>query len=215
MFPALICLFRGCQIFICNESKDKIMKRSLSNYLLEVRLGKSPEIEDLFNAALGQIFSKKYLQKIENIIRKRIKIKEVKMKPGAVAFNTGNTIFISKDEFPKIKKDKQINYLLHEFIHILQRKKAFFIFSRFKDLNNLTKKLVPIVDKHATNLSVFLTGKNVNLGPGKSHEILAYLLTNSIKWNAISSEGKMAFIQELKRSGLFNLDSKIWRIFLK
>lgn len=191
------------------------MKQTLENYLLEVKLGKSPEVEALFNAALEQIFSKRYLQKIENIIRKRIRIKEVKMKPGAVAFNTGNTIFISRDEFPKIKKDRQINYLLHEFVHILQRKKAFFLFSRFKDLNILTKKLVPIISKHATNLSVFLTGKNVDLGPGKSHEILAYLLTNSIKWNAISVEGKAAFTQELKKSGLFNLSSKIWRIFLK
>ena len=191
------------------------MKKSLTNYLLEIKLGKSPEVENLFNAALEQIFSKRYLQKIENVLHKRIKIKEVKMKPGAVAFNTGNTIFISRDEFPKIKKERQINYLLHEFIHILQRKKAFFLFSRFRDLNNLTKRLVPIVNKHATNLSVFLTGKNINLGAGKSHEILAYLLTNSIKWNAISQEGRVAFIQELKRSELFNLNSKIWRIFLK
>lgn len=191
------------------------MKKSLRELLLEIELGTNPEIENTFNIALKQIFSENYLAKIENIIKKRIKIKEVRMKAGAVAFNKGNNIYISKDEFPKLSKIRQVSFLLHEFVHILQRKRAFFFISRFKELNALTRRLTPIIKKNLIKpISVFLTGKNVDIGPGKMNEILAYLLNDSINWNAISPDGKEAFVRELKRSGVFNLNSKIWRSLL-
>ena len=112
--------------------------------------------------------------------------------------------------FNKLGMDKKISYLLHEFIHILQLSKSFFILKKFKEIHELSNILDRIVKNNLTKkYSIFLTGRNLNLGEEK-YEIISYLMNDSIDWSAITPQGKKQFIEALRSSRLFNLNSSFW-----
>jgi len=182
------------------------------NYINEVTIDTNPELQNFFNMAIKQVFSAQYVQKIDRILKRSIRIKEKSERPGVVAFNDGgSTIFINPDEFYKREKKVQIKYILHEFIHILQRKKGF-ILRKFKEMKKVTNELNSVLNKYLKKpLSVFLTGKNQKLGAGAKWEILSYFMNDSINWGAISSEGKAAIIKVLQNSQIFNLNHPFWK----
>ena len=103
--------------------------------------------------------------------------------------------------------------LLHEFMHVLQTTKSFFIFNRFRELSKLSKRLRGILKKHLLKpIDVFLTGKNQgHRFKNKKFETVAYLINNSINWNVLSPKGQRLFVEELRRSGLFNLSGPAWK----
>jgi len=186
----------------------------LEEYLLnEVMIGTDKTLESLFNMALSQVFKGAYLVKINKFIYKMIHLKEVsKSREDLIAYTIGNTIYVNTDKFYSLPIKNRIRYLLHEFVHILQTKKFLFFFKRFPELDKLTNNLNKIVSKNLlTNLSVFLTGRNVNLGSGGKHEILSYLMNGSINWKGISASGKEAFMRELRQAGIFNLQHQFWK----
>ena len=184
----------------------------LNDYLTELKIGKDPELETIFNYALAQVFKESYLNKIENKIKGRIKIKEkINKNQNVVAWNQGTIIYVNKPVFFAKAKGLQIKYLLHEFTHVLHHSKSFLIKRNFKDLNQLSHRLWKIANQHTKNLGVFLTGKNVEKKFLNPEETLAYFMNNQIKWKYISPEGKVLFLKELNGANIFNLTSPFWK----
>lgn len=169
------------------------------------------ELQKLFNKGLNEVFSIAYLNKISGKIKEFIDIKEVSLDQKVVAYNVGSKIYINKNTFYDNTLNDQVKYLLHEFIHVLQRKRGLF-FSKFKEIRVLTKSLEKILKDHSLQpISVFLTGKNQNLGSGGKWEILSYFMNNTIEWNAVDDEGKVLIVREIKSSGIFNINSSFWK----
>jgi hypothetical protein len=186
---------------------------NLENYLLEIQLKTERGINVLFNTALRQIFKPEYLRKIENTINRTVKLKEVDDRnQRIVAYNRGNAIYINKRPFGALVISKKMNYLLHEFIHVMQNMKRFFLFRGFKEIHDLTLDLNDIVQTSLIkSFPEFLTGKNVKIGSGGKFEILAYLMNNSVHWDAITQEGKKKFIRILEEYNIFNLEDSFWK----
>jgi|ETNvirnome_6_100_1030635.scaffolds.fasta_scaffold00027_41 hypothetical protein len=188
-------------------------KTSLEDFLDEVTLGRDESLNRIFNLSLEQVFSQQFLKKINNEVRRRIKLKEINNRDERIlSYNKGNNIYVNIIPFNKLSVKAKMQHLLHEFIHLLQRKRKSFFFKNFKEMDTLTTNLYNIVNKHLDKpFSVFLTGINQNLGPGGKHEILGYLMNDKIGWGALSPEGIKLFINELKNSKLFNLSHPFWR----
>ena len=183
------------------------------DYLTELAIGKDADIEKLFNQALKQVFASSYLTRIESTIKKRIKIKEVKKNTDEAAAVVSTNIIVFVPKFYQEPKIKQISILLHEFIHVMQQSKSIGVFSKFKEIKTLTWKLERIAKRHLKpkmTIGDFLLGKKMKKKYTKKEEILSYLMNNDIKWNALTPIGKKFFIQELQKSGLFNLTHKFW-----
>ncbi len=180
-------------------------------YLNEEQKEIDPKLRKAFNEALEQVFSRGYLLKISRKLSDFLIIEEVDEKEDVMAYNIGSKIFINKNTFHELSLKAQSRYLLHEFIHILQRKKGL-LFSKFKEIRRLTIDIYSILKKHLTQpISVFLTGKNQDLGPGGKWEVLSYFMNNSINWNAVSKEGAELIEREIRNSGIFNTDSDFWK----
>ena len=186
---------------------------NLENYLLEIQLKTERGINVLFNTALKQIFKPEYLRKIESTINRTIKLKEVDDRnQRIIAYNRGNAIYINKRPFGALVLSKKMNYLLHEFIHVMQNMKRFFLFRGFKEIHDLTMDLDDIVQTSLVkSFPEFLTGKNVKIGSGGKFEILAYLMNNTVQWDAITPEGKKKFIRTLEEYNIFNLEDSWWK----
>jgi NACalpha-BTF3-like transcription factor len=184
---------------------------NLKEYINEVTLETNPELNQLFEKALRQVFSPSFVKKIDKELGRTIKVKEVDEKEGVIAYNKGQNIFVNKNEFYKRERTEQIKYLLHEFMHVIQRKRGIF-FRKFKEMKKLTNELNKILKKGLKQpLSVFLTGKKQNLGPGGKWEIISYFMNNSIKWDALEKEYQKEFVQALSKSGMFNLGHPFWK----
>ena len=183
----------------------------LNDYLIELQIGKNPEVEKVFNLALEQVYSKFFLDKINNILTKRIKIKEkISNNQNAVAWNKGSIIYVNKPVFYSKPINDQIKYLLHEFTHVIHHSKGFLFMKNFKEMKKLTDNLWSIVKEHTKDPGLFLTGKSIGKKYLNKEETIAYLMNDSIDWRQISPRGKMLFINELKKSGIFNLQHQFW-----
>lgn len=170
-----------------------------------------PEINKLFNSALEQVFSNQFLRKIDRIIKNSIEIKTIEDEENTVAYNQGNKIFLNSKVFFNYDKSAQIRYILHEFVHILQRKQGIF-FKKFKDIKKFSIELYKIIKEYSKHPpSVFLTGQNQDLGSGGKWEGLSYFMNNSIHWSKINEIGKHKIINLFKKSKIFNLRSKFWK----
>ena len=151
--------------------------------------------------------------KIENTINKTVKIREVDDRNiRIIAYNRGNVIYINKRPFGALILSKKMSYLLHEFIHVMQNMKRFFLFRGFKEIHDLTLDLDDVVQTSLVkSFPEFLTGKNVKIGSGGKFEILAYLMNNTIDWSAITPDGKKKFVKTLHDYNIFNLDNEFWK----
>lgn len=180
-------------------------------YLEEAVRDVDPQLRKIFNDALKEVFSSKYLSEIANKLGDHLKIVQVDEKPGVVAYNIGTKIYVNKNEFWNYPPKQQTRYLLHEFIHILQRKRGV-ILTKFSDIRKLSVNIYKIFKQHSKQpLSVFLTGKNQDLGAGGKWEAMSYFMNNSIDWRAVDEEGKSKIVSEIKNSGIFNTNSTFWK----
>lgn len=179
-------------------------------YLKEERTT-NVQLQKIFNEALKEVFSPRYLNEISNKLKDTLKIKEVDEDGSVVAYNVGGTIYVNSNEFYNYSAKAQTRYLLHEFIHVLQRKRGILL-SKFKDIRKLTIEIHKIVKQHSQHpVSVFLTGKNQDLGGGGKWEVLSYFMNNSIEWGAVDDEGKTKIVSAMKSSGIFNTNSSFWK----
>lgn len=184
----------------------------LNDYLIELKIGKNPEIEKVFNLALEQVYSSQYLNKIENVITKRVKLKEkVSNDPNAVAWNKGTDIFVNKPVFYAKPIQQQMRYLLHELTHVLHNSKGFLFMRNFKEMKALTDALWKIVNENTKDPGKFLTGKSLDKKYLNKQETIAYLMNDSIDWKQISPRGRQLFVNELKKSNMFNLQHPFWK----
>lgn len=181
-------------------------------YLEEAVKDVEPKLRRVFNDALKEVFTPSFLAEISKKVGDHLIIKQVEEKPNIIAYNVGSTIYINKTVFWNLTPKQQARYLLHEFIHILQRKRGVSLLAKFADVRTLSKRIYSIYKEHSTQpLSVFLTGKNQDLGAGGKWEVLSYFMNNTIDWRAIDDEGKIKIISEIKGSGIFNTNSPFWR----
>lgn len=174
---------------------------------------KDKQLNILFDNYLSQVFSPSFKKRIDETLKDRISFKEVVDKTkNVVAYTMGNTIYINSPVFYSKNINKGILFLLHEFIHILQNSKSFFIINKFNDIKNTEAQLYSLVQKNLIKpYSVFLTGKNQNLHSSGKDEVLTYQMNNSIDWSAVKEGTKEKYIQILKQSKLFNLNSNFWK----
>ena len=185
--------------------------------LLEDTLLKDDELGTIFSETLQQIFNANYLNRIKNIIKKKVSIIPVKGKGrNFYAFYTGgNKISVNSDLFfsEKLTDEQRVSILSHEFIHLLQKNKRFFLIKSFKKIHDLGKRLRVIVKQYAPNPTLFLTGKkHISIGPGNLlYEIIPYLIMGTVKWKNINEQGQKLTLKELRESRIFNLESKFWK----
>lgn len=171
------------------------------------------QLNILFDNYLSQVFSSSFKKKIDETLKDRISFKEVVDKTkNVVAYTIGNTIFVNSPVFYSKNRNKGILFLLHEFIHILQNSKSFFIVNKFNDIKTVEEQLYSLIQKNLIKpYSTFLTGKNQSLHSSGKDEILTYQMNDSIDWSAVKEGTKEQYIKILKQSGLFNLNSKFWQ----
>lgn len=171
------------------------------------------EMYDDFMSSLRLVFSEAYLNKIKSIMKKDIRIKSKDFgKPDKSAYTVGRTIYINTPIFERLDPKQRTDILLHEFIHVIQNTKNFFILRAFKEVFTLGNELYKIAERHIKNgsLSEFLTGsKTAKIGNPKT-EIVGYLMNGAIDWTVISEKGRERFIAALDKSGMFNLKSDFW-----
>ena len=186
--------------------------------LLEQELtSQNPDLNNILNKTLKEIFNPTYYNKIKNIVRRKISIVPVKGKGrNFYAFYTGgNKISVNRDLFfsEKLTDEQRVSILSHEFIHLLQRNKKFFLIKNFKQIHNLGKKLRVIVRQYAPNPTLFLTGKkHITLGAGNLlYEIVPYLIMGTVNWNHIDDSGEKLVLKILRESRVFNLQSDFWK----
>lgn len=185
----------------------------VKNMLLEVALQTSDDkVNKVFKFGLAQVFQKWFLAKIEEKLPNMIQIKEIRERSNVVAYQQGNKIIVNAPEFYPKSTEYKVRYLLHEFLHILQKNKKLMFFRQFKELDELGKRLYSIVKGNLVKpLSVFLTSKNQKLPTSSQEEVLAYLMNFKTDWTALKPEGKREFINELRNSKIFNLNSSFWQ----
>ena len=193
----------------------------------EVDAWENQELKKEFNEYLKGIFSPMFYVKIDRKFSSKVSIIKMtdavrKFNNDAIAFTTGGNViqlnfdlideYASKNNLSEEKKHEMIQTTaIHEFMHLLQLKRRF-IFSEFKEINKLTKKLKKVLRKHLKgSLSLFLTRQEQDLGNGGNYEILAYLMNSNINWGLLTPKGRSLFINTLRESGIFNLTSKEWR----
>ena len=180
-------------------------------YLTEAINDIDPKLRKIFNDGLKEVFSQRYLSEIASKLGDHLIIKQVDEKDGIVAYNIGTKIYVNKNEFWNYNDKQQARYLLHEFIHILQRKRGV-VLAKFSDIRKLSIEIYKIHKQHSKQpLSVFLTGKNQDLGAGGKWEAMSYFMNNSIDWRAVSDEGKSKIVSAIKSSGIFNTNSAFWK----
>lgn len=194
-------------------TKDNYM--NINRYLAEITLIGAEDFNEFFNNALKEVFSSSYMNKIDTIL-KRIEIKPYsKASEKVVAYvNAGNNknIFVNRYYFDDLPKEKKIEFLLHEFFHILQQTKSFIFFRRFKDLIELDERLEREIPRYLNApMSEFLTGQK-NRKISTRLEVLPYIIgTRTADWSCISKEGKKYIRDVLTSSGLFNINSNYFK----
>jgi hypothetical protein len=157
--------------------------------------------------------------KIKNVLQK-VNFKEVEKDNSVNAYTergflfTNNTIYINSSVFENKSQEKKISTLLHEFMHVLQNSK--FLFTKnFAKLNEINQELYSVIQKEVSSpLSQFLTSSKVSLLSSTFEEVLPYIMSGTIDWSLISKRGKIAFINVLKNSNVFNMNTKFWKEIL-
>lgn len=187
----------------------------LNDLLVEAKTEEGRELEQAIANALKKVFKGQYIQKIQGKIGDDIVIKKKDFgNKNAVAYTKGRTIYVNEPVFSKMEMKDKVRYLLHEFIHIMQNTKNFMVVRSFKEVYDLADELWPIVKKNLTKpLAVFLTGRNQSLGTSDrylKYELISYLMNGDIRWDALTKEGYQQFIEVLRKSNIFNLNSDFW-----
>jgi len=170
------------------------------------------ELHRDFGKALKQVFSEEYLNKIQSVIKRNIVIKEKDFKnPSKAAYVEGRTIFVNKPVFDRLSSKERVKYLMHEFIHIMQNTKNFFVVRAFEEVYDLGDELYKIVKRNLKgSIGEFLTGAKNKISSPK-YEIISYLMNGDIDWTQLTMDGKREFIIALNNSKMFRLNTVFWK----
>ena len=189
---------------------------NIYSYIAEVTLEGDDDLNDFFNEALKKVFSLSYYNKIEDIIKDKIKLiyynDPKDFTTAYVKQGNNKLIYINRYYFDRLPKDKKIEFLVHEFFHILQQTKSFLFIRKFKELIDLEQKVKKIIEFYLTgSITAFLTGQSKEtISP--ENEILSYIIgSRSADWSKIKPKGKEEIRKVLEESGLFNTSSDYWK----
>lgn len=174
----------------------------------ELRISSGEEsLDELFRSTLKEVFSAQYLKKIDRQFDTTLVFSDFKQRSNIMCYTQGTKIFVNKPLFDTTPKEKAINYIMHELIHVLINT------GNFPELKTLQKDLAGIVSKAVKkeNVSEFFTGKKQNIHSAWQGETINYLFNNSINWDSALFGTRLAYYNTLKQSNIFNLDSAFWK----
>lgn len=188
----------------------------LNQYLTEVILTGDNELNIFFDDTLKKVFSPSYYNKIESTLQNKINLSYYNnpndraasfVKPG-----DNKHIYINKYFFDKYSREKKMEFLVHEFFHILQQSKSFLFQKKFKEIIDLDKTLEKIAIPYLKgSFTSFLTGQS-NETIDSDCEMLSYIVGNrSADWNRIDLRGKKLIQNTIENSGFFNTHSDYWK----
>ena len=164
-------------------------------------------LDSLFRRQLTQVFSPSFLKKIDRKFNTTLKLRDFKQRNNVMCYTVGTKIYVNAPMFNSVPKDKAINYILHEMIHVLINT------GRFPELKRVSNELALLILKGIPRgkESDFLTGKHQDIHSNWKGETINYLCNNSIDWDVGASGMKIAYKTVLEQSGLFNLNSPWWK----
>ncbi len=185
---------------------------NLDDYLIEQKI-KQVGIEEFFKSFLPQVFTKKFLKRIEKYTRD-IKFREIVNDNEHLASYTNSfgTIFLNKPVFYQLSKTEQTSIVLHELIHILQ-------FRKVSEMNSLSKNvwlLYTNKKKKEAQISQVVIGK-AGIKPKfiNRNEVVPYLMNEKIRWEFLEDGAREELLEILKKSGVFQVDTPFWQERLK
>jgi len=182
-------------------------------HLLEkIVFNEDNDITKILDVALQQIFTQEYYQKISSSLKKTIHIKSVRSGGDFGAYTQGNTIVVNADVFHESNFEEQISYLLHEFMHILQ-KQSHLMKKVFPEFIQLSKTIFTLVKQDLKNkpISIFLVGEPKQMKTANWEEVIAYMMNDKINWNVLSNETRQQIYAVLQRSNVFHLKTLYWK----
>ena len=169
----------------------------------ELRVDSSNKTLDrLFRASLSDIFSSSMLKKIDRVFDSSLVLKNFNRRTNIMCYTQGTKIYINKPLFENTPKEKALNYLMHELIHVLINT------GKFPELKTLQNNLANVISKAVKkeDISEFLTGKKQDIHSAWQGETINYLFNNSIKWDKAVPGTKLAYYITLKQSNIFKLN---------
>ena len=164
-------------------------------------------LDTLFRKYMKDVFSPTFLAKIDRQYDTTLNLRDFKEKSNVMAYTQGTKIYINRPLFYSTPKEKAMNYIMHELIHVLINTGA------FPELKVVSAKLANIVAKGVSKdkISDFFTGNHQNIHSDWHGETINYLCNNSIKWEFGMAGIKEAYKETLEESGLFNMKSAWWQ----
>ena len=163
-------------------------------------------LDNMFKNSLKEVFSDQYLKKINRVFDVKLNFSSFKERSNIMCYTKGTKIYINKPIFISTPKDKAINYILHELIHVLINT------GKFPELKNLETTLANVISKAVKTgqENEFLTGKQQDIHSAWKGETITYLFNNSIKWDLAMPGTKLAYYNILNKSNIFNMSSSFW-----
>lgn len=163
---------------------------------------KSEALNKLFHRTLKNIFTPQFYNRVDKALGERINVLDDDLNNNIVAYSKDGMLFVNARVFYSKPRKDALVYILHELIHLLSQKIQFY------QIRQLEKKLWKLVkNKLVKSYSEFLTGKKQPLHSIKSEEILTYLMNQSLNFSAVKPDVKEKYIDLVKKSNIFNLES--------
>lgn len=164
-------------------------------------------LDKMFRTYLIQVFSPNFVKKIDRVFTIPLVLRDFRERSNVMAYTQGTKIYVNKPLFFSTPKDKAMNYIMHELIHVLSNT------GKFPELVNVNKQLANIVAKAVDKdkISLFFTGKQQNIHSDWRGEAINYLCNNSIDWSAAVIGTKEVYKETLEESGLFDMTSPFWK----
>lgn len=196
----------------------------LENLLLEesIKKGKIPldegfkffkekkDIVELKEELLGfssNILTKDYYNKIKEEL-KNIRIKKRKMSKEVVAYSLKKRIYINENRFFSLTKKAQMEYVLHEILHIMQEKDKNLV-SQGKFIYSFLNSQK--IDKKQSLSEIIIGRKNLSKRYFNDKEIIPYLLNHSIDFKYLKEGSRETVLSYLKEGNIFNMNSTYWK----
>jgi len=186
---------------------------NLDDYLAEQKMKTNPSLMNFFNSFSSQVFTQGFLNKINKFFP-NLEIKEIvnKNKNLAAYTNSYQTIFVNKPVFDRLTKSEQISIILHEFLHVLQYKKS-------KDIRNLSIQVWKLLNKNKlpeAQMSQVVIGRtDIKNKFINKDEVLPYLMNEPLRWEYLTPGTNEELKELLRRSKVFQVDSRFWQERLK
>ena len=157
-----------------------------------------------FRKYIEQVFSPIFLKKIDRVFKKPLIVENFKENTNVMALTSpDNVISVNTKMFLSLPTERAMVYIIHELFHVLQNMSQF---PEVKKVNKLlgikTLKRIP-----RQKVNEFLTGKSQDIHSDYKDEFLSYCSNAAFKWD-MAKELKAEYLNILKLSGIFNLDSE-------